>query len=178
MASAFESANEILPLYDDIPKLLCYTNRVLQKCFSQCVDHLINNCPNKLSKFNKSPARYSANNEVSVLIEIFLVEMNARFNELILLLKNLNLSCGIWKQIFSDMQSYRLENCFIFCNALAIAARYFLWGSKLSKANAEMQKVGKENVLGSLQRSEGVWRTISWFFLQKKTARKAPQHDK
>uniref|UniRef100_A0A0M3IDV3 Odorant-binding protein AgamOBP32 n=1 Tax=Ascaris lumbricoides TaxID=6252 RepID=A0A0M3IDV3_ASCLU len=65
MASAFESANEILPLYDDIPKLLCYTNRVLQKCFSQCVDHLINNCPNKLSKFNKSPARYSANNEES-----------------------------------------------------------------------------------------------------------------
>ncbi|VDM46027.1 unnamed protein product [Toxocara canis] len=58
-ASSFTSAKEFLPPCDNIPKLLCCTDRILLKCFSHCTDHIVNNCPHKLNNFKKlsSPQR-------------------------------------------------------------------------------------------------------------------------
>uniref|UniRef100_A0AC34QWM5 Uncharacterized protein n=1 Tax=Panagrolaimus sp. JU765 TaxID=591449 RepID=A0AC34QWM5_9BILA len=42
-----------LPPCDEIPKLLCCTGRVLEKCLAGCVDYVNQKCPHKLYKFDK-----------------------------------------------------------------------------------------------------------------------------
>ncbi|KAE9551219.1 hypothetical protein FO519_005568 [Halicephalobus sp. NKZ332] len=49
------AAADGLPPCDEIPKLLCCTGRVLEKCLAGCVDYITQKCPHKLQKFDKIP---------------------------------------------------------------------------------------------------------------------------
>ncbi|CAJ0963927.1 unnamed protein product, partial [Mesorhabditis belari] len=40
-----------LPECNEIPKVLCCSERVIDKCLSGCLDHVTENCPEKLEKF-------------------------------------------------------------------------------------------------------------------------------
>ena len=50
------AAADGLPPCDEIPKLLCCTGRVLEKCLAGCVDYVNQKCPHKLYKFDKIEA--------------------------------------------------------------------------------------------------------------------------
>uniref|UniRef100_A0A915DEH3 Domain of unknown function DB domain-containing protein n=1 Tax=Ditylenchus dipsaci TaxID=166011 RepID=A0A915DEH3_9BILA len=45
-----------LPSCDAIPKLLCCTERVLEKCLAGCVEYVSDKCPHKLHKFDRIQA--------------------------------------------------------------------------------------------------------------------------
>lgn len=47
------SAKDSLPSCDQIPKLLCCTERVIDKCISGCMDYITDKCPHKLNKYDK-----------------------------------------------------------------------------------------------------------------------------
>uniref|UniRef100_A0A1I7ZLV9 DB domain-containing protein n=1 Tax=Steinernema glaseri TaxID=37863 RepID=A0A1I7ZLV9_9BILA len=53
LPSANSSAADNLPPCDSIPKLLCCTERVMEKCLSGCIDYVSSKCPHKLEKFEK-----------------------------------------------------------------------------------------------------------------------------
>lgn len=52
---AMVSAKDRLPPCEQIPKLLCCTDRVLDKCLPGCIDYLNEKCPHKMSYFEKIP---------------------------------------------------------------------------------------------------------------------------
>ncbi|KAK0426139.1 hypothetical protein QR680_009551 [Steinernema hermaphroditum] len=55
-------SSDNLPSCDSIPKLLCCTERVMEKCLSGCVDYVSSKCPHKLEKFEKiAPAAADSN---------------------------------------------------------------------------------------------------------------------
>uniref|UniRef100_A0A7E4V0L9 DB domain-containing protein n=1 Tax=Panagrellus redivivus TaxID=6233 RepID=A0A7E4V0L9_PANRE len=53
-------AAEPLPPCDEIPKLLCCTGRVLEKCLAGCVDYVNAKCPHKLFKYDMIDAAKTA----------------------------------------------------------------------------------------------------------------------
>jgi hypothetical protein len=48
-----ECKPDALPSCDSIPKLLCCTERILEKCLAGCMDYITKNCAHKLHKFDK-----------------------------------------------------------------------------------------------------------------------------
>ncbi|PAV77756.1 hypothetical protein WR25_22730 isoform A [Diploscapter pachys] len=55
------AADSRLPECGEIPKVLCCTERVLEKCLSGCIDYVTQKCPHKLASFetiqSERPAR-------------------------------------------------------------------------------------------------------------------------
>lgn len=50
--SSFVRGEVNLPACHDIPKVLCCTERVLDKCLTGCIDYVTEKCPHKLEKFD------------------------------------------------------------------------------------------------------------------------------
>uniref|UniRef100_A0AC35TGQ1 DB domain-containing protein n=1 Tax=Rhabditophanes sp. KR3021 TaxID=114890 RepID=A0AC35TGQ1_9BILA len=61
--------NDNLPPCDAIPKLLCCTERVLEKCLGGCVEYVHNKCPHKLYKFDRIADKETAKSSGSESIE-------------------------------------------------------------------------------------------------------------
>ena len=47
-------SSDNLPSCDAIPKLLCCTDRVLEKCLAGCTDYVSEKCSHKLNKFSQA----------------------------------------------------------------------------------------------------------------------------
>lgn len=52
-ASSVVSAKDRLPACEHIPKLLCCTERVLDKCLIGCLDYVTERCPHKMHNYDK-----------------------------------------------------------------------------------------------------------------------------
>ncbi|CEF65423.1 Domain of unknown function DB domain-containing protein [Strongyloides ratti] len=52
-----------LPPCDSIPKLLCCTDRVLEKCLGGCIDYIHSKCPHKLYKYERIPTHEKNDND-------------------------------------------------------------------------------------------------------------------
>ena len=61
---------ETLPPCDEIPKLLCCTDRVLEKCLAGCIDHVSKKCPHKMQKFDTIDAAKDAAKKIEVTPEV------------------------------------------------------------------------------------------------------------